>query len=91
MVVDPHTATATAAAKLFAGPGGSKHPMVTLATAHPAKFPDAVERATGERPTLPDHLADLMTGKSARRRSPTTWLQSKHSSSRSLVETRSPG
>ncbi|NJM81981.1 MAG: threonine synthase [Tabrizicola sp.] len=34
-------------------------PMITLATAHPAKFPDAVERATGLRPGLPPHLADL--------------------------------
>jgi threonine synthase len=33
--------------------------MVCLATAHPAKFPDAVERATGTRPALPDGLADL--------------------------------
>jgi threonine synthase len=32
---------------------------VCLATAHPAKFPDAVERATGTRPALPDSLADL--------------------------------
>jgi threonine synthase len=31
-----------------------------MATAHPAKFPDAVERATGERPVLPEHLADLL-------------------------------
>ena len=31
-------------------------PMVTLATAHPAKFPDAVEAATGIRPALPDRL-----------------------------------
>jgi threonine synthase len=30
-----------------------------LATAHPAKFPDAVEKATGVRPALPDRLADL--------------------------------
>ena len=59
MVLDPHTATATAAARLFAGPGGSQNPMITLATAHPAKFPDAVEQATGERPALPAHLADL--------------------------------
>ena len=35
------------------------HPVVTMATAHPAKFPDAVERATGVRPALPAHLADL--------------------------------
>jgi threonine synthase len=34
--------------------------MVCLATAHPAKFPDAVERATGTRPALPDRLADLL-------------------------------
>ncbi len=59
MLVDPHTATATAAARLFGGPSGPTNPMITLATAHPAKFPDAVERATGERPPLPDHLADL--------------------------------
>jgi len=36
-------------------------PLVALATAHPAKFPDAVERATGVRPPLPAHLADLHT------------------------------
>ncbi|WP_299688208.1 threonine synthase [uncultured Tateyamaria sp.] len=34
-------------------------PMVTLATAHPAKFPDAVEAATGIRPPLPSRMADL--------------------------------
>ena len=34
-------------------------PMITLATAHPAKFPDAVEAATGQRPALPPRMADL--------------------------------
>ena len=34
-------------------------PMVTLATAHPAKFPDAVDAATGYRPPLPNRMADL--------------------------------
>ena len=34
-------------------------PLVTLATAHPAKFPDAVEAATGRRPPLPSRMADL--------------------------------
>jgi threonine synthase len=34
--------------------------MVVLSTAHPAKFPDAVQKATGERPALPPRLADLM-------------------------------
>ncbi len=38
----------------------AKVPMVVLSTAHPAKFPDAVEKATGERPALPPRLADLM-------------------------------
>ncbi len=59
MIVEPHTACGTAAARLLAGPEGAQRPMVTLATAHPAKFPDAVEQATGARPALPAHLADL--------------------------------
>jgi threonine synthase len=33
--------------------------VVTLATAHPSKFRDAVERATGERPSLPARIGDL--------------------------------
>jgi threonine synthase len=33
--------------------------MVALSTAHPAKFPDAVSKATGRKPELPAHLADL--------------------------------
>ena len=57
MVVDPHTAVGVAVAKRLRGDRGT--PMVTLATAHPAKFPDAVERAIGIRPALPDRLADL--------------------------------
>jgi threonine synthase len=56
LLIDPHTATGTRAARLLAG----SHPVVTMATAHPAKFPDAVERATGVRPALPEHLADLL-------------------------------
>jgi threonine synthase len=59
VVIDPHTATGTAAAALLTGLDGPDHPVVTLATAHPAKFPDAVARATGRRPRLPAHLADL--------------------------------
>ncbi len=55
LLIDPHTATGTRAARLLAG----ERPVVTMATAHPAKFPGAVERATGIRPALPDHLADL--------------------------------
>ena len=55
MLIDPHTACGTLTARRLGGP----YPIVTMATAHPAKFPDAVERATGIRPSLPDHLADL--------------------------------
>ena len=57
MLIDPHTAVGLAAAlEARADPGV---PMVVLSTAHPAKFPDAVEAATGVRPPLPPHLADL--------------------------------
>ena len=56
-LVDPHTAIGIAAA--HAGQSDGSVPTVALATAHPAKFPDAVERATGIRPTLPPTLADL--------------------------------
>ncbi|WP_380785008.1 threonine synthase [Sphingomonas sp. R86521] len=54
-VIDPHTAIGLAAARRFDG----DVPMVTLATAHPAKFGDAVERAIGLRPPLPSRLGDL--------------------------------
>jgi len=57
ILVDPHTAVGLGAA----GHDPTRSvPMVTLATAHPAKFPDAVEQATGIRPPLPAHLADLL-------------------------------
>ena len=58
MLIDPHTAVGVKAAREQAEEGVT---MLTLATAHPAKFPDAVERATGVRPELPEHLADLLT------------------------------
>jgi threonine synthase len=57
MLIEPHTAVGVAASRAHRVKG---LPMITLATAHPAKFPDAVERATGVRPPLPLHLADLM-------------------------------
>ena len=57
MLIDPHTAVGVKAAREHMREGV---PMVTMATAHPAKFPDAVERATGVRPKLPDHLSDLL-------------------------------
>jgi threonine synthase len=54
-VICPHTAVGVKVAEEHLG----RAPMVTLATAHPAKFPDAVERATGLRPPLPKRMADL--------------------------------
>ena len=56
-VIDPHTAIGLAAAR---GSGVSPDiPVVTLATAHPAKFPDAVERAIALLPALPGRLGPL--------------------------------
>jgi threonine synthase len=57
-LVDPHTAVALHAAALHAAAGGSG-PIVVLATAHPAKFPEAVEAATGVYPVLPKRVGDL--------------------------------
>ena len=59
LVVDPHSAVGIAAARRLIAASPAT-PVVALGTAHPAKFPDAVERATGVRPPLPPHLADLM-------------------------------
>ena len=52
----PHSAIGVKVAEALRDPGV---PMVTLATAHPAKFPDAVEKASGIRPPLPNRMADL--------------------------------
>ncbi|HEV2100060.1 MAG TPA: threonine synthase [Stellaceae bacterium] len=59
MLIDPHTAVAVAAAKAELGAQAEGTPMVALATAHPAKFADAVERAAGIRPTQPRALGEL--------------------------------
>ncbi|OHV76115.1 threonine synthase [Rhizobium sp. LCM 4573] len=56
-LIDPHTATGVFVAKKNAR---AASPMVTLATAHPAKFPAAVKSACGIDPALPSWLADLM-------------------------------
>jgi threonine synthase len=56
-VIDPHTAIALHAARNSGI--AADMPVVTLATAHPAKFPDAVERATGLRPSLPARVGNL--------------------------------
>jgi threonine synthase len=57
-LADPHTAIGIAAARAL--PPAHGVPTVAMATAHPAKFPDAIEQAIGVRPELPPRLADLM-------------------------------
>jgi threonine synthase len=57
LVVDPHTAVGIAVAERQIG----ETPMITLATAHPAKFPDAVEQACGIRPELPDWASGVLS------------------------------
>jgi len=57
-LLDPHTAVGMVAARR-ALKEDAVTPMVVLSTAHPAKFPDAVQAASGVRPPLPPHLADL--------------------------------
>ena len=57
-LADPHTAVGIAAAR--AQEAGAD-PIVVAGTAHPAKFPDAVEQATGVRPALPPRMADLFS------------------------------
>ena len=54
VLADPHTAVAVAAARAESGLGSS--PMIVLSTAHPAKFPEAVERASGRMPEQPERL-----------------------------------
>src|SRR5262249_20224356 len=56
-LIDPHSAIGVHAVR--ACRTDRETPIVALGTAHPAKFPDAVEKATGIRPKLPEFLADL--------------------------------
>ena len=70
-IVDPHTAIGLHAARVAELPHDV--PVVTLATAHPAKFPDAVERATGTRPGLPARVGDLFAREEAYRELPGTY------------------
>lgn len=58
-LMDPHTACGWVALDKCLDQGPT--PEVILATAHPAKFPDAMEKITGERPGLPGRLASLMS------------------------------
>lgn len=61
LLIEPHTAVGLVAAEKLRAAGRLDGRVVCLATAHPAKFPDAVEASTGARPALPARLAQLMT------------------------------
>ncbi len=61
-LADPHTAVAIAGAKAELAEGANG-PVVVLATAHPAKFPVAVERAAGVVPDAPERLQGIMTAR----------------------------
>jgi threonine synthase len=56
-LLDPHTACGVVVAEKA---GSSAAPRIVLATAHPAKFPDALQEITGQRPALPPQLASLL-------------------------------
>ncbi len=60
-LIEPHTACAVHAADVVAREEEIASPMILLATAHPAKFPDAMEAITGMRPPLPERLRGIMT------------------------------
>ncbi len=59
LLIDPHTAVGRVVAQKERAKGHLSGPVVTLATAHPAKFPESVVAATGQSPALPTSLADL--------------------------------
>ncbi len=80
VVLDPHTATGTAAASMLTSLDLDDHPVITLGTAHPAKFPDAVERAMSSarpfrRTSRTCSIAPNVPGLSR-----TTWERSRRSS-----------
>jgi threonine synthase len=59
VLIDPHTAVAVGSGRAEIAAGHGTSPMIALGCAHPAKFPEAVERATGIRPGLPPAIGDL--------------------------------
>ncbi|MBU6419728.1 MAG: threonine synthase [Proteobacteria bacterium] len=66
-LADPHSVIGLAAGRDCAPVG---LPVIAAATAHPAKFPDAIEKAVGSRPPLPPHLSDLYDRKEIFTRAP---------------------
>ena len=64
-IIDPHSAVGLEAAHQIRSSGSvsPEIPIISLACAHPAKFPDAVNKATGSYPALPAQLDDLLEKK----------------------------
>ncbi len=58
-LIDSHTAVAATASEAIEA--SAQHPVVTLSTAHPAKFPEVVRKATGVLPEMPDSLRHILT------------------------------
>ena len=58
-LIDPHSAVGVAAMQKARAAGRLTGPVVTLSTAHAAKFPEAVKAASGQSPALPERFADL--------------------------------
>ena len=69
-LADPHSVIGIAAAR-EKGPVGL--PVIAATTAHPAKFPDAIEKAVGSRPPLPPHLSDLYDREERYEHAPNDW------------------
>ena len=63
MLIDPHTAVGLVVLEKLRSAGEIKGSAVSLSTAHPAKFPDAVKAACGVHPALPERYADLFSRK----------------------------
>jgi len=80
VLTDPHTAVAVAAAREESGLG--RCPMVVLSTAHPAKFPESVKRASGRVPEQPERLR-LRLGQHER----CTFLPNEYGAVASFIET----
>jgi len=83
-LIDPHTAVGVTAAANFVAPAG--RPAIVLSTAHPAKFPDTVQQATGTVAPLPPRLADLYEGEEC-----VTVLPAEAGAVRSFIEQRLMG
>jgi len=60
--MDPHTAVGWTAVRRMAKPPDARHPVLLLATAHPAKFPQTMRRATGVEPRMPERLREATDG-----------------------------